>query len=99
MRVSIAWAKHRRRFDVDNTAPLSKPVIDGMQEAGILINDSQITQITYRNYWTDARDTRMMIEIERDENPDDHPPALLTKLDRRLPGEGLLVWTTTSSTN
>lgn len=42
-RATIGWAKGRKRMDPTNLADMLKPVWDGFQDAGIYVNDKQVT--------------------------------------------------------
>jgi Holliday junction resolvase RusA-like endonuclease len=43
VRATIGWAKGRKRMDPTNVEITLKPVFDGFEDAGIYVNDKQVT--------------------------------------------------------
>ncbi len=43
VRATIGWGKGRKRMDQTNLADMLKPVFDGFEDAGVYVNDKQIT--------------------------------------------------------
>jgi Holliday junction resolvase RusA-like endonuclease len=43
--VLVRWGKEGRRHDLDSTAVMTKPHVDGIVDAGILTNDSQMAEL------------------------------------------------------
>lgn len=42
----VRWPTGRRRFDLDSVAAMCKPALDGLVDAGVLVNDGQMVLLT-----------------------------------------------------
>lgn len=62
----IVWGKGRRRCDIDAVPLLCKPLIDGLCDAGLIVNDAQITRLTVLEHDKD-KDGPGWVEIQVEE--------------------------------
>lgn len=62
--VRVRWGTGHRRHDLDSTAMMSKPAIDGIVDAGILKNDAQIARLTIEQERDPTGRGEVVIRIE-----------------------------------